>query len=133
VTYLLDTDTVSAVLKRTPSMPVMRRLAGLDESQVFTSAITVGELVCGAVAAGLDDLEKRIELMLSSVPVVSFDEAAGCTYGRVRADLRSRGLTLDDPDLRIAAIALTHEMTVVTGNRRHFQKVPDLLLENWLT
>jgi len=133
MTYLLDTDTVSAVLKRTPSMPVMRHLAGLDESEVFTSAITVGELVFGAVAAGLDDLEKRIELMLSSVPVVSFDEAAGYTYGRVRADLRSRGLTLDDPDLRIAAIAVTHEMTVVTGNQRHFHKVAGLKLENWLT
>lgn len=133
MTYLLDTDTVSALLRRTPNLEVVRRLAGLDESQVFTSAITVGELVFGAIAAALNDLENRIDVLLSSVPVVSFDEAAGYTYGRVRADLRSRGLTLDDPDLRIAAIALTHEMTVVTGNQRHFREVPGLELENWLT
>ena len=133
MTYLLDTDTISAVLKRAPNVKVIRRLAALDESAVFTSAITVGELVFGAALAGLDDLENRIQVMLASVPVVSFDEAASYTYGRVRADLRSRGLTLDDPDLRIAAIAVTHEMTVVTGNQRHFQKVPGLRLENWLT
>ena len=100
---------------------------------MFTSAITIGELVFGAAVAGLDDLDRRIEVMLSSVPVVSFDEAAGYTYGRVRADLRSRGLTLDDPDLRIAAIAVTHGMTVVTGNQRHFHKVPGITVENWLT
>jgi len=133
MTYLLDTETVSTLLKRAPNVEVMRRLAGLRESEVFTSAITVGELVFGALVAGLGDLEKRIDVILSSVPVVSFDEGAAYTYGRIRADLRIKGLTLDDPDLRIAAIALTHQRTVVTGNQRHFQMVPGLELENWLT
>lgn len=42
------------------------------------------------------------------------------------------GITLGDADLRIAAIALARGLTVVTGNVRHFQRVPGLPIENWL-
>jgi len=42
------------------------------------------------------------------------------------------GCLLGDADLRIAAIALVRDFTVVTGNLRHFQRVPSLRVENWL-
>jgi tRNA(fMet)-specific endonuclease VapC len=43
-----------------------------------------------------------------------------------------RGQRLDGPDLRIAAIALSRDLTLVTGNVRHFERVPGLRIENWL-
>jgi tRNA(fMet)-specific endonuclease VapC len=50
----------------------------------------------------------------------------------VRAELERRGTLIGDADLRIASIALTHDLTVVTANVRHFQKVPGLAVDNWL-
>jgi hypothetical protein len=45
---------------------------------------------------------------------------------------RLRGLFRSEPDLRIAAIALQHGLTIVTGNIRHFTDIPGLSAENWL-
>jgi tRNA(fMet)-specific endonuclease VapC len=53
-------------------------------------------------------------------------------YGRLRAQLEREGRRIGEPDLRIAAIALARDLTLVTGNVRHFQRVPDLRIENWL-
>jgi tRNA(fMet)-specific endonuclease VapC len=46
--------------------------------------------------------------------------------------LEERGFTRSEPDLRIAAIALQHGLTVVTGNVRHFAGISGLAVENWL-
>ncbi len=53
-------------------------------------------------------------------------------YGPLRAQLEARGEPLDEPDLRIASIALDRDLTLVTANLRHFNRVPDLRVENWL-
>ena len=53
-------------------------------------------------------------------------------YGRLRAELERNGRPLAEPDLRIAAIALARELTLVSGNARHFGRVPGLRVENWL-
>jgi len=49
-------------------------------------------------------------------------------FARIRGQLRHQGRTVQDPDLLIAATALTHGMTLVTRNLRHFQRVPDLVI-----
>lgn len=54
-------------------------------------------------------------------------------YGPLRAQLEASGERLDEPDLRIASIALSRELTLVTGNVRHFARVPGLDVEDWLT
>jgi tRNA(fMet)-specific endonuclease VapC len=53
-------------------------------------------------------------------------------YGPLRARLEQAGRRIDEPDLPIASIALSHDLTVVTGNTRHFARVPGLRVENWL-
>lgn len=64
--------------------------------------------------------------------ILPFDKAAAKVYGPLRARLESEGRPLAEPDLRIACIALSRELTLVTGNLRHFARVPDLSVENWL-
>ena len=49
-------------------------------------------------------------------------------FARLRGELRQRGLLIPDPDILIAATALTHNLTLVTRNRRHFERIPDLPL-----
>ena len=64
--------------------------------------------------------------------MLPFDSQAARRYGKVRAELEHVGTPLGDADLRIGAIALSHRLAVVTGNVRHFQRIPRLDVENWL-
>ena len=133
--YLLDTDILSNLLRRAPSTALVTKLASVPPEQQFTSSITLGEMVYGAYRlkerAGVP-LQQLDETLLPNLPVLPFDASAARRYGEVRAELERRGTPIGDADLRIASIALDRDLTVVTGNVRHFQKVPGLAVENWL-
>jgi tRNA(fMet)-specific endonuclease VapC len=66
------------------------------------------------------------------VRILRFNRAAAEVYGGLRAGLERAGTPLSEPDMRIAAIALDLDLTVVTGNVRHFARVPGLRVENWI-
>lgn len=132
--YLLDTDILSNLMKRSPSPILIAKLASVPVEQQFTSSITLGELVYGAhrLEARTDALLERLEkTLVPNLPILPFDVAAAYQYGEVRAQLERQGTPIGEADLRIAAIALAHGFTVVTGNVRHFQRVPGLSVENW--
>ena len=134
--YLLDTDTLSNLLKPVPSTALIATMASTPPEQQFTSSITLGELFYGAHRLGTSApslLERIDNILLRNRQVVPFDADAARRYGQVRATLEQRGTPIGDADLRIAAIALTRSLVVVTGNVREFQRVPDLQVENWLT
>ena len=135
MTYLLDTDIVSNLMRREPSVALIRRLASIEPEEQTTSSVTLGELVYGAQrlpdrAAAL--LERIGRLIPAQLPVLPFDEAAARRYGVIRALLEAAGAPIGDADLRIAAIALARGKTVVTGDVRPFGRVPGLDVEDWL-
>ena len=133
--YLLDTDILSNLLRRAPSTALITKLASVPAERQFTSSITLGELVYGAhrLRDRTDALLQRLdETLLPNLPVLPFDASAARRYGEVRAEVERRGTPIGDAELRIAAIALDRNLTVVTGNVRHFQKVPSLAVENWV-
>ncbi|HDH06616.1 MAG TPA: type II toxin-antitoxin system VapC family toxin [Nitrospirae bacterium] len=61
-----------------------------------------------------------------------FCEGSAKVYGRLRAELEKKGISLSEPDMRIASIIVYNDLTVVTGNIKHFSKVPGLKVENWI-
>ncbi len=131
--YCFDTDVPSAVLESNPPLRLIRRLAVIPPEQQFTTAITLGGLLFGASKRGSDRLAERVrELIGSLVGVLAFDQTAAETYGSLRAQLERAGTPLGEPDLRIASIALANDLTLVSGNVRHFSRVRQLRLENWL-
>ncbi len=131
--YCLDTDVLCAVLKRAPPLHLIRRLARTSPTEQCTTAITLGELLFGVARRGGPALAERVrELVASAGPILPFDEAAAERYGPMRAGLEADGRRLAEPDLRIAAIAVSRDATLVTGNIRHFARVPGLRVENWL-
>ncbi len=133
--YLLDTDILSNLMKRSPSSALVAKVAGVPPEQQFTSSITLGELVYGAhrLRARTPILIQKIEdSLLPNLPVLSFDSTAARRYGEIRAELERLGIPIGDADMRIAAIALSRGLRVVTGNERHFRRVPELEIENWL-
>jgi len=92
--YLLDTDILSNLMKRSPSTSLIAKLASVPVEQQFTSSITLGELVYGAyrLAARTDALLARLEAtLLPNLPILPFDAAAAYQYGEVRAQLERQG------------------------------------------
>jgi tRNA(fMet)-specific endonuclease VapC len=131
--YCFDTDVLGAVMRRDPPLSLIRRLAQTPPEDQCTTAVTLGELLYGAAKRGSATLTQKVrELVTGALPVLPFDESAAEVYGPLRAQLESGGRRLDEPDLRIACIALSRGLVVVTANVRHFGRVPDLEVENWL-
>jgi len=135
VKYLLDTDTLSNLLRPAPHPALLRQLALTPNLDQVTTSITLSELLYGARRLGTagNALYERIEaLIYPNLRVLPFDAAAAPVYAEIRATLERSGSPIGDADMRIAAIATIHGLTVVTGNVRHFQRIPGLSVENWL-
>ena len=131
MTYLLDTNTCIRYLNgRSPS--VRKRLEGLTPAEVCLCAVVKAELVYGA-ARSHDPARTLARLATFLAPFASlpFDDSCAGTYGRVRARLEQAGTPIGPNDLMIAAIAVTHGLTLVTHNTREFERVPRLSLTDW--
>jgi len=132
--YLFDTDIITNILKKTPSRKLLNKLSALSRQKQFISTITITEIVYGAMKSNraefhLLNLEK---ILLPAVNISVFDSKAAYVCGRLRAELEKKGTPLDLADLEIAAIAISRDFTLVTGNTRHFDRIDELRLENWL-
>jgi tRNA(fMet)-specific endonuclease VapC len=133
--YCFDTDVLSVLMQQHPPAHLIRRTARVASSEQVTTAISLAELLYGAARRNGTELADRLRALLDYAinAVLPFDEAAAEVYGPLRAQLEREGRRLDEPDLRIASIALSEDLTLVTGNVRHFSRVPGLRVENWLT
>jgi tRNA(fMet)-specific endonuclease VapC len=131
--YCFDTDILAAALLREPPMQLVRRLARTPGEQQCTTAISVAEIAYAATRNGDDDVTSQVrDLIAAATTVLPFDHEAAEVYGTLRAQLDRLGVRLDEPSLRIAAIALLHDLTLVTASSRLYDRVPGLRLENWL-
>jgi len=132
VRYLFDTDHIVALLRNHSS--IRSRIDGLpEEVELYTSVITAAELFYGA--HGAKDSVRRVEEVkrfLADVDVLGLDLEGAEIYGRFKARLRAQGQLIADNDLYIASIALRHGLVLLTGNTRHYERLPDLQVENWL-
>ncbi|MGB6336369.1 MAG: type II toxin-antitoxin system VapC family toxin, partial [Thermoanaerobaculia bacterium] len=134
VAYLFDTDAISELLRPRPAAAYVNWLGRLPREDQFTSAVVVGELFKGAYRSAARDrhLENIEELILPTVTVLPFDTAVARVFGRIRVNLEERGEPLADADLQIAATAVHHDLELVTGNLRHFERIGDLSISRVL-
>lgn len=128
--FLFDTDAISELLKSKPTADFVQWVRSVPKEDQFISAITAAELYQGAYSSTaterhLENIETRV---LPAVTVLPFDAAVAKTFGHIRAELYAAGTPLEDACLQIAATALYHGLTLVTGNIKHFQHVPELTL-----
>jgi tRNA(fMet)-specific endonuclease VapC len=130
MSHLLDTNTCAAHF---------RRPAGLAHRFIqyggglFIPTVVLGELYAGAYrAADPSPLLQKISELLNDVEVLSFDRECAEGFGRVRGSLLRQGISVPTADLMIAAVALAHNLTLVTHNTADFRNVPGLRLEDWL-
>ncbi len=132
MTYLLDTDTLVFYLRGRAD--VRQKLLSIPLGEICTSSVCVGELYYGA-AKSQKRAERKAEVdqLRATLPSVSLGNAEMERFGNLKASLEARGERLADADLMIAATALGHNLVVVTGNLRHFERVGGLQIESWIT
>ncbi len=128
--YLFDTDAISELLRRRPAQAFVDWLSTIPRELQYTSAVVVGELYKGAfrsseAARHLLNIENRV---LPALTVLPYDIAIAREFGRLRAFLEDHGEVLPDADIQIAATAIYHNLELVTGNLRHFERFEELYL-----
>ncbi|MBW2264865.1 MAG: type II toxin-antitoxin system VapC family toxin [Deltaproteobacteria bacterium] len=132
--YLFDTDCLSNIVKKHPSPLLLKKLNVLPQEFQFSTSVNVCEIYYGAYRS---KNRKRIlkayeEKVFPNLNILAFDTESGRICGRLKAGLEKKGLPKSEPDLRIAAIAIQHNMVLVTGNTRHFKGIPGLNVEDWI-
>ena len=131
MSFLLDTDICSAHLRRPPGLA--HRLIQYG-GRLNLSTVTLGELYAWAHRRpDPQPLLTLIRELLLDVSILAYDERCAWEFGRVRGRLLREGVTVSIADMMIAAVALAHNLTLVTHNTAHFRNIPALSLEDWLT
>lgn len=123
--YLVDTDVVASYLNgRAAEVALLQQLL---PDGLALSTITFGELYEGIIY-GRDPARQLLGLrrFLHGVRVLYVNRRVARTFGRIRGTLRHQGQLLPAPDLLIGATALAYDLTLVTRNLRHFQRIPGL-------
>jgi tRNA(fMet)-specific endonuclease VapC len=132
--YLLDTNTVSYVIKG-KSPKARTRLESLQSNDLIgISSVTEAELLYGIAKSGIGDQRKRLlDWFLLLVTVHPWGRLEAAAYGILRAKQESMGKPLGPLDMQIAAHAVALGAILVT-NDKAFHQVPDLAaVENWAT
>ena len=126
--YLLDTNVCVAMLR--DQYGVRSRILAASIANCHVSEITIAELFYGAAKSGRKKHLEEVYNVMNMFGIVPIKEALE-KYGHIKSDLEEAGTRIDDFDLLIGASALTHNMTIVTHNTKHFARIPNLTMEDW--
>lgn len=133
MTYVLDTNAVSALMKGVPA--VVDRLAASSPADVGIPQPVVAEIAYGIGRLPRSKrrrtLQGRFDLVCSELQRIEWTDAVSHAYGRIKAVLERRGARIEDYDAAIAAHALASGATLVTSNIDHMSRVPGLRVEDW--
>ncbi len=133
MTYLLDTD-ICIFIMEGRNRHVARKWLSIPSASMALSAVTTAEMYSGAARSDHPERSReRQEDFFEQFVILPFDKAAAEVYGQIDGFLKRSGASLDPMDTQIAAIALTRNLILVTHNTRHFNRVPNLAIEDWAT
>lgn len=125
ISYLIDTDQVIDFLKGKPETTA--KLGELFHKGMAISSITLCELYDGVYGSKYKDEHiKNLNSFLEFVTVLDVNDKISEVFGKQRAKLRKIGNLIDNFDLLIASTCLCYELTLLTGNLRHFQRIEGL-------
>lgn len=120
MTYLLDTNVISEVMRREPAPQVATWFR--SQSRIVTSAVCLEELVFGLRSRSALAKEAWLRNLLADVGVVHpVTDTAAQWAGFQRARLQSEGRTVHQADALIAACAWEHALILATRNTKDFE------------
>lgn len=141
VKYLLDTCIVIAVLRGDEEMQSKIESVGIQNC--FISEITMAELYCGPEKLLTKNSQRdktvaqKAKQQLSSLKelpnILKVLPWQSCSqmFAHIHELLNCKGERIEDMDLMLASFALSNDFILVTGNLKHFSRIPGLKTENW--
>lgn len=133
MTYLLDTNAVSALMKG--DSRIVEKLRATNRIDVTIPQPVVAEIAYGIErlprSRRKDRLRNRFELVCVELARSEWTDAVSECFGAVKATLERKGRRIEDFDAAIAAHALAHGATLVTTNLADMLRVPGLAVEDW--
>jgi len=129
--YLLDTNTCVYLLNGNEILK--RKVKEIGVYSLSMSNCVLAELYFGAYnSKRVEENLRRIDLFKNNLSVLSDSEESSKLFGKIKADLRTKGTIIDDFDILIASIATANNHILVTNNTDHFERIEGLKIQNWL-
>lgn len=127
--YLVDTDWAIHYLNG--RQDITERLESLKHEGLGLSVVSLAELYEGVYYSRDPERDERgLNEFLQGITLLGLDEEVAKTFGRERGRLRAAGMMIGDVDLLIGATALQYDLTLLTNNRRHFERIEGLRIES---
>lgn len=129
--YMLDTNICIFTIKNRPES--IREIFKRHHGQTCISTITLMELIYGAEKSSMPERNLAdIEGFAARLEVLPYDREAAAHTGQLRAELAKAGTPIGPYDQMIAGHARSQGLVLVTNNRREFDRVPGLRVEDWV-
>ena len=130
--HMLDTNICSYILRNRPAT-VRTHFNKVGSDALSISTVVLAELYYGAARHPKSvAIRKEIDNFASRLAVIAWDEAAAEHYGLIRSFLEKQGTPIGAMDMMIAAHARSLKATLVSNNAKHFEKIPGLIIANWI-
>ena len=131
--YIFDTNVLRELAKSRTNVGVVRKLLACDRTLRYASEMSRYELRYGAALRPQNTtlwphIERDILPRFTWLPIAA---DVSMLAADICAQLRIEGRSVDWADVAIAATALTNDLVLVTRNVRHFERIPQLQIENW--
>ena len=128
--YLIDTDIIIFALRKDKS--VLIKFEENKNIPISISMITYAELIFGAKRSQNEQQNMiKVGHIRELYPIEDLNEGVMEVFADIKAKMFNNGIRIEDMDLLIAATAIYNDLTLVTNNVKHFEKIPYLKLENW--
>jgi toxin FitB len=136
--FLLDTNCVSELIRHKPEPRVVDWVEAVDESMLYLSVLTIGEIRKGLAALAQGKRRTRLETWLEVDLMSRFagrtlpiDAGIADRWGVITADAKRRGKSLSIIDGLLAATALHHNLTLVSRDPSDFLHAHVEVLNPW--
>lgn len=129
--YLLDTNICIFTIKNRPESVRVRFTE--EVGRMAISTVTAMELMYGVERSQQVAHNRKVtEGFINRLTVLDYDHKAAAHTAQIRAELARLGKPIGPYDQMIAAHARSRGFVLVTNNTREFERVPGLMIEDWV-
>ena len=131
--YTLDSNVCINCMRKKGNALVKQRFAAQSSTDLVLCSVVEGELLFGAETSAHPAMTKATVAAFTGrfITIVPYDSGSAVEYAWIRSHLKRIGLPIGPYDMMIAAIAIQHDLTLVTHNTSEFSRVPGLKLVDW--
>ena len=130
--YTLDADTISGIINENHALAMFVEVKAFEGHDITMNAVSYFEVKRGLLKPQLFKKLAALQRLTNKFRILPFDGLAAEYAADICHTLETQGLSLDREDVKIAATGIRHKAVVVTNNIKHFARVTNIRLENWV-